>query len=190
MNNQPNEKDLLQGLARNDRKVVESIYRDNYTMVQSLVMNNSGSADDARDIFQETMIVLFNKVQNPEFALNCQLKTYLYSVARRLWLKRLEQASRFMPAVDNLEVVDVNDDLDNHAKKNAEFDMMESAMLKIGEPCRSLLQAYYLENKSMQEIAESFGYTNSENAKSQKYKCLMRLKKIFFTHYTNGHADE
>jgi hypothetical protein len=42
----------------------------------------------------------------------------------------------------------------------------------------------------MQEIALSFGYTNAENAKNQKYKCLMRLKKIFFTHYKNGNSDE
>jgi hypothetical protein len=43
---------------------------------------------------------------------------------------------------------------------------------------------------NMQEIATSFGYTNAENAKTQKYKCLMRLKKIFFSHYKNGTEDE
>ena len=55
----------------------------------------------------------------------------------------------------------------------------------LGEPCKSLLEAFYLKKKSMQEIAGSFGYTNSENAKNQKYKCLMRLKKLFFSQYKN-----
>jgi hypothetical protein len=68
--------------------------------------------------------------------------------------------------------------------------MMEKAILGLGEPCKSLLEAFYIEKKNMQEIAVGFGYTNAENAKTQKYKCLMRLKKIFFSHYKNGTRDE
>jgi hypothetical protein len=49
-----------------------------------------------------------------------------------------------------------------------------------------LLEAYYLKKQNMQVIAASFGYTNADNAKNQKYKCLLRLKKIFFAHYKNG----
>ena len=63
---------------------------------------------------------------------------------------------------------------------------METAMSKIGEPCKSLLDAYYIQKKHMQEIAADFGYTNADNAKTQKYKCLMRLKKLFFAQYKNG----
>ncbi|HLG38307.1 MAG TPA: hypothetical protein VI461_01525, partial [Chitinophagaceae bacterium] len=80
--------------------------------------------------------------------------------------------------------------VEDHNKRNTEFDMMEKAIGSLGEPCKSLLEAYYLQKKNMQEIASSFGYTNAENAKNQKYKCLMRLKKIFFTHYKNGNSDE
>lgn len=59
-----NEKILLQGLAKNDKKAVETIYKDNYTMVQSLIINNNGSADDAKDVFQEAMIVLYEKARS------------------------------------------------------------------------------------------------------------------------------
>ena len=58
---------------------------------------------------------------------------------------------------------------------------MEKALNSMGEPCKSLLEAFYLQKKSMHDIAEVFGYTNAENAKSQKYKCLMKLKKLFFS---------
>ena len=68
--------------------------------------------------------------------------------------------------------------------------MMEKAIDSLGETCKSLLEAYYLQKRNMQEIAFQFGYTNAENAKNQKYKCLVRLKKIFFTHYKNGDSDE
>jgi RNA polymerase sigma factor (sigma-70 family) len=184
------EKALLSGLARNDRKAVEAIYRDNYNMVQVLIINNNGSADDAKDVFQEAMIVLYEKARSGSFELNCQLKTYLYSVCRRLWLKRLQQLNRFAPAIDNLDsTVPVDDDIAEHEERNNEFEVMEKAIGSLGEPCKSLIEAYYLGKRSMQDIAADFGYTNADNAKNQKYKCLMRLKKLFFSHYKNGNSD-
>jgi RNA polymerase sigma factor (sigma-70 family) len=175
-----NEQKLLEGLAHNDRQAVETIYKEHYNMVQSLILNNSGYPDDARDIFQEAMIVLYEKVRSGSFELNCQLKTYLYSVCRRLWLKRLNQSQKTSPEVENLEeTVPVEDELERHEQRNRDFSLMEKSLKGLGEPCRSLLEAYYLEKKNMTEIAADFGYTNADNAKNQKYKCLMRLKKIF-----------
>ncbi|MFT3681273.1 MAG: sigma-70 family RNA polymerase sigma factor [Ferruginibacter sp.] len=183
------EKDQLQlkGLAQSDKTAVEAIYRENYSMIQSFILNNSGSADEARDIFQEAMVVLYEKSKDISFSLNCQIKTYLYSVSRRLWLKRLQQLSRYSAQVDSVEdTVPVEEELEEHEKRNTDFLMMESALGKIGEPCKSLLDAYYLQKKSMQDIAGEFGYTNADNAKTQKYKCLMRLKKLFFAQYKNA----
>ncbi len=191
MNSATNERILLQGLARNDKKAVETIYKENYSTVQSLIINNNGTADDAKDIFQEAMIVLYEKARSGNFELSCQIKTYVYSVSRRLWLKRLQQASRYSGDIGHAEaVVQVEDDIEEHTRRDAEFEMMEKAIGSLGEPCKSLLEAFYLQRKNMQEIAASFGYTNAENAKTQKYKCLIRLKKIFFTHYKNGTGDE
>jgi RNA polymerase sigma factor (sigma-70 family) len=185
-----NEKALLQALARSDRKAIETIYKDNYNMIQSLIINNSGSADDAKDIFQETMIVLYEKVRSGTFELNCLIKTYVYSVSRRLWLKRLQQMSHLAPALESLkDTVPVEDDIEEIERVNDEFLAMEKAINSLGEPCKSLLEAYYLEKKHMQEIALSFGYTNADNAKNQKYKCLVRLKKIFFAQYKNGNGN-
>lgn len=180
-----NEKSLLQGLAKNDKRAVESIYKENYNIVQALVVNNNGTAEDAKDVFQEAMIVLYEKVQSGSFELNCQLKTFIYSVSRRLWLKKLMHQNRFSISEGHEEIVSIDEDMEEHERRNSEFGMMEKAMSGLGEPCKSLLEAFYLQKRSMQEIATSFGYTNAENAKNQKYKCLMRLKKLFFSQYKN-----
>ncbi|OQP62957.1 RNA polymerase subunit sigma-70 [Niastella populi] len=181
------EKALLKGLAVNDRKSVETIYKLFYNMVQTLIINNNGSADDARDIFQETVIVLYEKAKSGSFELNCQLKTYVYSVSRRLWLKKLQQQQKYIPNLIGLdETVPVEEEVDNHSLRNSEFQMMEKALLHLGEPCRSLIEAFYLQKKSMTDIASHFGYTNADNAKNQKYKCLMRLRKLFFAELKNN----
>lgn len=176
---------LLKGLARSDKKSVEWIYGQNYNLVQAMVVNNNGTIDDAKDIFQEAMMVLYDKARSGSFELNCQIRTYLYSVARRLWLKKLNQSNRHTTDFDdtNETQIAVDSDLVEHEQKEAEFEMMHAAIGTLGEPCKSLLEAFYFKNNSMQEIAENFGYTNAENAKTQKYKCLMRLKKIFFSQY-------
>lgn len=185
-----NEKELLEGLAINDKKAVEAIYRENFNMIQSLIINNNGSGDDAKDIFQEAMIVLYEKVRSGSFELNCLIKTYLYSVSKRLWLKRLQQLNRYTPPIEEHESsVQVDDELEEHEKRDAEFEMMNKAISSLGEPCKSLLEAYYLQKQNMQVIASSFGYTNADNAKNQKYKCLMRLKKIFFAQYKNENGN-
>lgn len=187
MINSAQDKHLIEGLALNDRKVIETIYRDNYPMIQALILNNNGSSDEARDIFQEAMIVVYEKAISGSFELHCQLKTYIYSVCRRLWLKRLQQMQRFGNLNEGIEeTIPVEEDLDLHEKHHSDFLLMETAMSKIGEPCKSLLDAYYIQKKNMQEIASDFGYTNSDNAKTQKYKCLIRLKKLFFAQYKNG----
>lgn len=182
MRTETNEQKLLEGLAQNDRKAIETIYRQHFNMVQSLILSNSGYPDDARDIFQEAMIVLYEKARSGSFELNSQLKTYLYSVCRRLWLKRLSQLQKISisPEVENLEqTVPVEEELERHEQRNKDFLLMEESLYSLGEPCKSLLEAYYIGKKSMVEIAGDFGYTNADNAKNQKYKCLMRLKKIF-----------
>lgn len=182
-----NDQRLLKELANKNKTAIETIYRLNYPIIQSFIVKNGGDSDEAKDIFQESMIVLYEKSKSDNFSLNCLLKTYIYSICRRLWLKRLHQMQRFgAPAeIQTAEIVTIDEEIELLEKKNMDFLMMETALMKIGEPCKSILEAYYLYKKNMQEIAEEFGYTNADNAKTQKYKCLVRLKKLFFAQHKN-----
>ena len=182
----PNEQLLLKALANNDSKAAETIYKENFNMVLAFILNNNGSYDEARDIFQEAMIALYQKAKSDSFVLTSQIKTYVYSICRRLWLKRLQQIGRTSPGIENYESIAVEEDIEVHERRNAELGIMERAMGSLGEPCKSLLEAFYIEKKSMDKIALTFGYTNADNAKNQKYKCLMRLKKLFFSQYNIG----
>ena len=187
MNQDNKEQELLKGLALSDKKAIETIYKENYNMVQSLIINNNGTIHEAKDVFQEAMIVLFEKSRSGNFELNCQIKTYVYSVCRRIWLKRLQQQNRYFIEMGVVtDTVHVEEDIDDHEKKDEEFAILEKAVVNLGEPCKSLIEAFYIQKRNMQDIAVQFGYTNADNAKNQKYKCLMRLKKLFFASYKNG----
>ena len=151
-------------------------------MILQLIRNNNGSEDGAKDSFQEGVLVLHDKIKNGDVELTSKLKTFLYSVCRRMWLKRLNQKSRFGGDIKDYEDhFVVEQDLEQHEEKDQQFSMMNSALKDLGEPCKTIIEDFYIHNSSMQDICEKFGYTNADNAKTQKYKCLQRLKKLFFS---------
>lgn len=184
--------DLLIGLATGSDVALTQLYRRYFPMVLHLVINNSGSDDDAKDIYQETLVVLYEKVSTDSLSLNCQLKTYIYSVSKRLWLKQLSKRGRQGIGLngggseyflENELAAPVDEDLAVHEARDQQFDLMANSLEKLGEPCRTLLEDFYIRHLSMQQITEKFGYTNADNAKTQKYKCLTRLKRLFFAVY-------
>lgn len=177
----PTDNEAILGILNNSEAMLKHIYIAYFPMVLQLVISNNGSEHDAKDIYQEAIIVLYNKVRSGDFELSSKLKTYIYSICRRLWLKRLNQMSRYNGNIhDFQEYLPIENDLVSHEEKDIQFDKMEGALMLLGEPCKTIIEDFYIYNRSMQEICERFGYTNADNAKTQKYKCLQRLKKLFF----------
>lgn len=173
---------FIDGLRSGNNEVLSALYKKYYTIVLKFIVNNSGTEEAAQDIYQETVIVLYENAQKPAFSLNCQLQTYIYSVAKRLWLKQLKKNGKtflFKEEEEN-EVVDVSSDLSEHQTKEQEIEKMNHSLEELGEPCATLIKDFYVHKLGMDEIADKFGYTNADNAKNQKYKCLQRLKKYFF----------
>ena len=180
---------ILSALGASDRNVTTELYRRHFPIVKGWMIKNGGTEVESADIFQEALVILFGKAQNEDFRLTCSIGTYLFAICKHIWYKELQKQSK-EPGVlwedfGNLEVSGLENDLEVHKEREEHYEQLDVALDQIGEPCRSILQAYYHENKNMQEIAADFGYTNAENAKNQKYKCLSRLKKIFFGMKTN-----
>ncbi len=176
------EDQFIDGLRTGNNEVLSALYKKYYNIVLKFIVNNSGTQEAAQDIYQETIIVLYENVQKPGFELNCQLQTYIFSIAKRLWLKQLKKSSKtflFKEDGEN-ELVDVSEEITEHLNKEVELDKLTQSLTELGEPCATLIKDFYVHKLSMDEIAEKFGYTNADNAKNQKYKCLQRLKKCFF----------
>jgi RNA polymerase sigma factor (sigma-70 family) len=178
------EQNLLQGLAAGRKGAAEQIYSQHYPVIMHWIRGSNGDEADAADIFQEAMVVLFEKSHDPEFRLTCKIGTYLFAISKHLWYKKLERRKKtpvtfIEGGEDDGDWADESD-INIHEERELHFQQLDGALDQLGEPCRSLLKAFYHHDKSMMEIAADFGYTNPDNAKTQKYKCLTRLKKIFF----------
>jgi RNA polymerase sigma factor (sigma-70 family) len=177
----PTDREVVLGILNNSEEALNKLYTGYFPMILQFILNNNGNEDDAKDVYQEGIIVLYNKIKGGNFELSSKLKTYIYSVCRRIWLKKLAQHSKKSNDLSDFEdIMAVEVDMEQYEEKEQQFEKMQSALLQLGEPCKTIIQDFYMNNLSMQEICEKFGYTNTDNAKTQKYKCLQRLKKLFF----------
>ena len=179
------EEDYINAIRNDDDPGLSNLYKLHFPMILNYVLNNNGSEEEAKDIYQESMIILVNNLKTEGFRLECKIKTYLYSVCRRLWLTELKQRSDYSGRLNEVEEFLVIDDNEakNFVENEQKYKIMDQSLLMLGEPCTTILKDFYLNKISMQEIADKMGYTNTDNAKNQKYKCLQRLKKIFFSLY-------
>lgn len=176
--------DLLQQLADGDSAAINSIYKRHYKSIVGWILKNGGDEQDAADICQEAVVILYEKSKNEDFRLTCKVNTYLYAVTKNLWYKRSQQERPiYSGSDDELEetiVSNYEEDINAHKERELYYDQLDQALEQLGQPCSSLIRSFYYDNMSMQDIAAKFGYTNADNAKTQKYKCLSRLKKLFY----------
>jgi RNA polymerase sigma factor (sigma-70 family) len=176
--------EYVEGLRLSDNAVIRAVYKKFYPAIMRMVLNNNGTEQEAKDVFQESILVLYHHVQNQNFILSCALQTYLYSVAKRLWLKQLSKKSGTLKLDERFyeggDFANAENEVGVYEEREQNLDRMHESIGQLGEPCKTLLEDFYMVRLGMDEIAEKFGYTNADNAKNQKYKCLQRLKKIFF----------
>jgi RNA polymerase sigma factor (sigma-70 family) len=179
--------ELIIGQLRDkNERVLTELYKNHYPMVVKLVIDNNGTVDEAKDVYQDAIIAFYQRVQQKDFVLTCRIATYLYAVCWRLWLKKLSVKKRFTLKIHETEAfLSVDEEMATIEDDQRRIELMKKSVAELGEPCSSLIQDFYLNNLSMEQIREKFGYTNADNAKNQKYKCLQRLKRLFFDLYTN-----
>jgi len=180
---------LIEGIKLDRNDALEVLYKKYYTSVQHLVIANNGTEQDAKDIYQETIIIVYEKFRYGNTILSCSLKTFIYSIARNLWLKKLNGVQKKSISIDeNESFLDLSDDMSQAQNNEHLYSQIEQAMETLGEPCRSLIEDFYLKGLNISGITEKYAYNNSDTAKTQKYKCLMRLKRMFLNS-TNEDED-
>jgi RNA polymerase sigma factor (sigma-70 family) len=172
---------ILSELRRKNQLALKVLYKMHYPMIVNLVCSNNGTEQEAKDIYQDAVIVFYEKVTLTQLELSCKIKTYLFAICKRLWLKRLAEKKKFHGSIEETEgFADLDSEMIEIEEKEVRFQQMKTALSGLGEPCRSIIEDFYIQDLTMEAISEKFGYTNADNAKNQKYKCLQRLKKLFF----------
>jgi RNA polymerase sigma factor (sigma-70 family) len=175
------DKEIIEHLRNNKyQKATNGLYNI-LPLVKKYISANSGTSDDAKDIFQDALVILYKNVQTESFTLSAPLKTYLLAVTKNLWLQELRRRNK-MP-VSN-EQIDIPEAVPAEEK---DFNLATAAFYLLGERCRHLLILFYFKKKTYRELASFLGFGDERTAKNQKYRCLQKAKENYLTLSKSSH---
>jgi RNA polymerase sigma factor (sigma-70 family) len=174
--------EIIKGIASRKEKIINHVYRTCYPDIRKLILTNAGNEHDAEDIFQDAMLKIYQKITDHGLEITCQFKTYLYSVARFLWLQELSKRKTNRTRQDNIDQI-IDEDDRKKAWEDEELRIYETHFRELSKECQKVLNMY-LQKATMEEICVSMGYKNVQIAKDKKYRC----KKTLMTSIYNNPA--
>jgi RNA polymerase sigma factor (sigma-70 family) len=172
-----NEKEIFERICKGDEKALEFLYQKYYRMMTKLVITNSGTEEEARDVYQDALIVFWQKATSGNLVLTSKMSTYIYSICQNLWRKELDRKKRL-----SSEEKDTSVTLDTESSEREKI--LARCIDQLGETCKKVLMFYYFEEMSMQDIADKLGFANTDTAKTKKYKCKKKLDELVKAQYS------
>jgi len=174
--------ELVSNLRSGQRmeETIKALYRSYFDSLSWWIMNNSGSRQDAEDVFQEVVVSFIDLVQKDKFRGESTVKTFLFSLNRHTWLNELKRRGRSLAREEKYERGQDRVELDtaHHiADREGKAEVIR-LVGELGESCRKILLLFYYENMSMREILEATEYENEQVVRNKKYKCLKQLEQL------------
>ena len=173
-----NSKEILKDLKSDNNSAFGDLYKRYFKMVQRYVVNNSGNTEDAEDVFQDTMVVLIEKLRRQDFVLSATLKTYIFAISKYIWLKRL-RTNKYESNILELNAFDLHAGIDRMVEEESTYwDKLHGYLAKISAHCSRLINDMFFLHKSAEQIKNEYGYTTKHNVTNQKYKCVEQIRKL------------
>ncbi len=171
------EKEIFDKICSGDEGALDLVYTKYYRMMTKLIVNNSGTEQEAKDIYQEALVVFWQKAVSGNLVMTSKMSTYIYSVCYNLWRKELERKKRHTnEQKDSYEFQDHD--------KAERIKIIGECVNELDDTCKKVLTYFYFDGRSMNEIAEKLGFANTNTAKTKKYKCKKKLDELVKRKYS------
>jgi RNA polymerase sigma factor (sigma-70 family) len=159
--------------------IIYEEYRSEF--IQWITKEFQCSTDDSKDIYQLSILIFYDNVKSGKLEhLVSSIKTYLFGIGKNVARENMRKLQRNTPINQEKWLKEyLVDDAPNSPVEEDIFDTAQKALEKLGQPCQRLIELFYYEKKSMEEISSMMNYKNSETAKNQKCKCMARLRKLY-----------
>jgi RNA polymerase sigma factor (sigma-70 family) len=148
-----------------------ALYKKAFPAVARYVSKMGGSFEQARDIFQDALVIYYEKQLSNGTTIQSSEKAYLLGIAKHLWLKTYRDNAGNVP-LDIAGEEQPEDEATNYAS-NKLMHYLETA----GQKCMEMLKAFYYDKLPVTQIADDFGYSGVRSATVQKYKCLEKVRE-------------
>ena len=169
--------DFINGIKNRDNNILKLIYKEHFSLIKSFIIKNSGTIEDARDVFQEAIIVIYRYTRKDDFEINCAFDTFLYSICRTIWLNNLRNKKIRAGKLDDIkEFIIFSATDDEQIEESVEYRLYQKHFQELGDECKKLLQLFY-DKVPYKEIAKRMNYKSIGLVKKKKFKCKEYLLK-------------
>lgn len=174
------QEEIIDGLRRRDNRILKYVYKHYYSAVLKMILTNSGSEDDAKDIFQEAIIVAFRNIREKKnFKLESSFQTYIYSIARLLWLKNLRNKSNEDQLKENNPFIEFEEPQPFN-EEDLRYSVYQRAFSSMPSDCQEIIKMTN-DGIPQKEIAEKLGFKSENYIKKRKHYCkeylIARIKE-------------
>jgi len=172
--------DIIQKIRAGGQTELGMIYEEYRTeFLQWITKEYDCSMDDGKDLYQLVILIFYDNIKRGKLEhLVSSIKTYLFGIGKNLAKDNMRKEKKFIPINQEKWIKEyLIDEADQQIDDNV-FALAKKALEKLGQPCQRLIELFYYENKSMQEITEAMHYKNADTTKNQKSKCMARLRKL------------
>ena len=174
---------FVTGLLQNDTAAVKEIYDRFAAKVKGYIIQNSGSEDDAADIFQESLIDIYQQAKYKALQLTCPFEPFLLLICKRKWLNELKKRERQGVTKGTEELSGIGEDVFALAEQvqlqNEKASLFIAMFEQLGERCREIIRKC-LGKKPQDEVAEELGVSYAYLRK-KKSECTAELIKLVKT---------
>lgn len=166
---------IVEGIRNQDVLILNNIYKVYFPTIKRFIIDNRGSEQDAKDVFQEGIIIIYRKIKEGNLNLTSSFKSYIYAVCRFIWIKQLSKDKENAEKLDNyLEYEEVPEVSLDEYEKNEQYKLYQKHFVRLEKDCQKLLRLF-LQNMPLKEIAVELGIESQIYIKRKKYKCKEQL---------------
>jgi RNA polymerase sigma factor (sigma-70 family) len=174
---------LILALRGGDFSVLNGVYADNAATITSWITKNNGSLADAQDTFQEGIIALHQKANDPDFVLTCPMGALLFRICQNKWLYALRKKKRSVEVRDALPKAysnegNVHDLLEAVEEEDIRQQKMKTAFKELSDLCRQLL-ALLAKGLPASAIASELGMAEANTVYRRRHACGQRWRTLY-----------
>ena len=179
---------MFDRLLNNDPTAFEELYKECFATVFRHVQRNSGTLQDAEDLFQDALLIVVRNIHKADFVLTGKIGNYLITIAKNLWLNVLRERKKAFKynksqketgsERENYQASeDFGGEIEEIDNKGIHPNKIKAALAKLGEECREILIAIYYHEEKPKDMADELGHSR-KYIRVKKFRCMKKLKDL------------
>lgn len=160
------------GEQQDRESLFSQLYEQAFPTTAHFVSKMGGSFQEAKDVFQDALLLYYEKLQNPGFELQTTAEAYILGISKHLWIRKFKQQRLKVSLSEAERSISIPEEY----PASVDDQKLLQLLLRSGHKCMALLRAFYYEKLPMKQIAGAFGYSTDRSATVQKYKCLEKVR--------------